>query len=103
MVDKALIEEAGRRLQRAAPEARVLLFGSHARGDGDANSDLDFLVIEPQVADRAAESVRLRRALRGLLAPMDIIVVSEQQVEEWGEVPGTVVHAALAEGRVVHG
>lgn len=103
MAETDVIAEASRRLVQAAPGARVLLFGSHARGQGGPHSDLDFLVIEPEVVDRRAESVRLRRALRGILAPMDIMVVSEQQVEEWGGVPGTVIHAALAEGRPVHG
>jgi predicted nucleotidyltransferase len=66
MIDATLIQEAGRRLTQVAPCARVILFGSHARGDADSRSDLDFLVVEPQVERRGEESVRLRRALRGL-------------------------------------
>lgn len=58
-----LIERAGRALLDAASSpARVILFGSHARGDAHEGSDLDLLVIEREVDDRAAESVRLRRA-----------------------------------------
>jgi hypothetical protein len=30
MIDEATILEAGRRISAAAPEARVILFGSHA-------------------------------------------------------------------------
>jgi len=104
VIDQRNIELAIRRLGAAAGEgSRVILFGSYARGQGRPDSDLDFLVIEPHVEDPRAESVRLRRALRGILAPMDIIVVSALQAQEWGEVPGTLIHAALAEGRVVHG
>jgi predicted nucleotidyltransferase len=56
-----LIERAGRALLGAASSpARVILFGSYARGDARDGSDLDFLVIEREVDDRAAESVRLR-------------------------------------------
>lgn len=80
-----------------------MLFGSHARGDADERSDLDFLVIEPAVGSRHKESVRLRRALRGLAIPADVTVVSEQHVEEWGGVHGTVIHAALSEGRALDG
>ena len=47
MFDDALIAEAARMLQAAAPEAQVLLFGSYARGEAGPDSDLDFLVIEP--------------------------------------------------------
>jgi hypothetical protein len=47
-----VIEEAARRLSQGAPGARVILFGSHARGDAGSRSDLDFLVAEPEVERR---------------------------------------------------
>jgi predicted nucleotidyltransferase len=99
VVDEELIAEAGRRLAEAAPDARVILFGSHARGEAGPHSDLDFLVIEPAIEDATEESVRLRRALRGLRVAADIVVVSEDEAEDWRDVHGSVIHAALAEGR----
>jgi predicted nucleotidyltransferase len=96
------IERAAQTLAEAAGSpVRVILFGSHARGDARPGSDLDFLVIEPDVQDRHAEMVRLRSALRGMRRPIDVLVVSEAQVEEWGEARGTVLQAALSEGRVL--
>jgi uncharacterized protein len=95
-----VIELAGRRLAAAARQpARVLLFGSHARGDAGAHSDLDFLVIERDVPDRHAEMARLTRELRSFGVPIDVLVVSEAYAEDWGGVEGTVIHAALTEGR----
>jgi uncharacterized protein len=100
MIDDSVIDEAGRRLLRAAPAgSRVVLFGSHARGEAGEHSDLDFLVIEPEVEDWGRESVRLRRTLRGMLVPVDVIVVSEESVREWRDVHGTIINAALGEGR----
>jgi len=63
------------------------------------SSDVDFLVIEPEVDDEAAESVRLCRALTGPPIPAEVIVVSEQRVRAWREVRGSLINAALAEGR----
>lgn len=102
MIDEALIAEAGHRLARATGgSAQVILFGSHARGDAHTGSDLDFLVIEPEVDNRRAESVRLRRELRGLGVAADVVVVSADHVAEWGEVKSTMLHQALTEGRVL--
>lgn len=98
--DDAVIQEAASRILKAAPpETRLILFGSHARGEADERSDLDFLVIEPSVEDPAQESVRLDGTLRGMLVPADVIVVSQESVREWRDVHGTVIHAALDEGR----
>lgn len=100
MFDDAVIAEAGRRLLRAAPSgSRVILFGSHARGDAGEHSDLDFLVSEPEVEDWGRESVRLDRTLGGLGVFADVIVVSSSSVHEWRSVYGSVINTALDEGR----
>ena len=103
MTDETLIAEAGRRLAEAAPEARVILFGSHARGEAKPGSDLDLLVIEPQLKGRRAESVRLREALGAIGVPVDLIVDGVEHVADWGGVKGTMVNEALREGRVLAG
>ena len=103
MFDDGVIAEAGRRLLAAVPpQTRVILFGSAARGELTQDSDLDFLVVEQDIQDRHAEQVRLRRELRPLGIPVDVIVVSERYAQEWGPARGSMIHAALAEGRVLH-
>ena len=101
MIDADLIDEAARRIAAAAPGARVILFGSHARGEAGPDSDVDLLVVEPRVDDRFAEIVRLQRLLAPLRLPADVIVVSEAHVVEWGDVASTMLHDALREGRVL--
>jgi predicted nucleotidyltransferase len=96
-----LIDEAAQRIAAAAPGARVVLFGSHARGEAGPHSDVDLLVIEPNVADQFGEIVRLQRVLAPLRLPADIVVVSEEHASEWRDVPSTMLYDALREGRVL--
>lgn len=102
MATQEKIEQAARLLAEAArPPARVILFGSHARGDARRGSDVDFLVVEEDVESSFEESIRLRSKLRGLGIPVDVIAVSASDAEEWGEVKNTMLHAALREGKVL--
>jgi len=103
MTEEALIEEAGRRLSAAAPEADVILFGSRARGESRPDSDLDLLVIEPDFERRGEEYGRLRRELRGLDVAIDLVVYRKREAEQWGDVPGSFLHRVLGEGRVLAG
>jgi predicted nucleotidyltransferase len=85
MASRDLIDKAGAALAEAAgPNAKVILFGSYARGEEKADSDLDFLVIEPEVRDHFGESVRLARLVGELGVPADVVVASEDHVREWG-------------------
>ena len=96
------LNEAVNRLVAAAHPLKVILFGSHARGDADDHSDVDLLVIEVTVSDRYEEMVRLNRVLKGPLIPVDLLVVSEQEFEQRSATPGTVEHIARRECRVLY-
>jgi len=104
MTDSETLASAVQALTRAAPLAeQIFLFGSRARGDAQADSDYDFLVIESELVNRASEMVRLRRALRPLRIAADVLVYSRDEVMRWGHQPGTALYWALKEVHVVHG
>jgi predicted nucleotidyltransferase len=103
----------GRRLPSGVAEAvailakemeprRIILFGSIARGDGDAESDLDLLVILDRFDSRFAEMRRASRALAPLKLPTDVLVYSQAEVDEWGDVVNHVINEALLDGLVVY-
>lgn len=87
-------------LLSAAPGSKVILFGSHARGQAYSGSDVDFMVLEPHVDDRCAEMVRLADVLRPLMLPVDVLVVSRERFEYWRDTPNTVMYRAAREGKV---
>ena len=100
MVDQAKIDMAAKLLLEAAPGSRVILFGSYARGEAQADSDLDFLVVEPEVLDRVAEMVRLAEVVRPLLLPVDVVVISEERFAYWRDTPNTLAYRAAQEGKL---
>jgi predicted nucleotidyltransferase len=105
MIDMQDIVAAARRLAAAASSpSRVILFGSHARGTATEDSDLDLMVIEKELPDKAAEYRRLRGAL-GRIAPgvgVDLLVYPLAEFERRSQVPGTVLHEARFDGKVLH-
>ena len=77
-----------------------VLYGSYARGEARPDSDLDFLVIEPEVEDHLGEVARLSQTLAPLMVPTDVLVVSAERFEYWKDTPNTVYNHAIREGRV---
>ena len=89
-------------LIEAAKPKRIIMFGSQARGEAGEASDLDVMVVEEGVSDRAAEMVRLNRLLRSLDIPVDLLVVSAEKFNYWCDTPGNVYFEAATEGEVLY-
>lgn len=97
----AWIDEAARCLTGKLPEgSRMIVFGSQARGDAQPDSDVDLLVIEPEVANRFAEMARLSTLLGQKLIPADVVVMSAETFERQKAIVNTLAWRAVREGRV---
>jgi predicted nucleotidyltransferase len=96
------LPEIIRRLLRVSAPEKIILFGSYARGDIQPDSDIDLLVVLRDVKSPRAEITRLRQALRGLLVPVDVVVATPQQIEQYGHVNGLIYQSALTEGKVLY-
>ena len=81
---------------------RVILFGSHARGTATAWSDIDLLVVLPSVHDNREATVAIRQTLGDLPVSKDIVVTTPDEVVRRSRLVGTVLRAALREGKVVY-
>jgi predicted nucleotidyltransferase len=98
----ALIEEMVRRIVRDFSPEKIILFGSHARGDAGADSDVDLLVVARCDGETRVKVVEIRRALADLPVAKDIIVVTPEYFGRYRDVIGTIVWPAMREGRILY-
>ncbi len=103
MVSEDEIRAAVAILVREAQPEQVILFGSYARGEATADSDLDLLVVERELRHQQAEMARLRKALSHLRIPVDVLVTDLPRLTStWADFPGSYLYDALREGKVLY-
>jgi predicted nucleotidyltransferase len=95
----SLIDDATQCLAGNLPEGtRLIVFGSQARGDAREDSDVDLLVIEPEVSSRFTEMARLSTLLGQKLIPADVVVISAAAFERQKIIVNTLAWRAEQEG-----
>jgi len=90
------------RIVEAVRPERVVVFGSHARGEAGARSDVDILVVADSNRPRYERAVPIYRAVADLPWELDILVYTPAEVREWSRVDQAFVTSALREGRVLY-
>lgn len=81
---------------------RIVLFGSWARGEARVSSDVDLLVVMPDGTDRREAAIAMRVAVGDVPLAKDIVVTTPNEIARRAHIVGTVLRAALREGKVVH-
>ena len=97
-----VLDEMVRRIVERFHPDRILLFGSHARGDAELDSDVDLLVVMPVSGSRRKTAVDIGVALRDVPISKDIVVTTPEAFEWRKEVTGTIEYPAAHEGRVLY-
>lgn len=100
-VQKAIDEMVRRIVARFDPE-RIILFGSHARGRGDVDSDIDLLVVMRVPGSKRKQAIEIDVALADVGLPKDVIVVTPDEVEKYRDIVGGIIYPAIREGKVLY-
>ena len=102
MIDPSDIQRVATRMGQAADAERVILFGSHARGDAHGTSDVDLLIIAQSNLPRFKRTRELYSLLRPYPFAMDLIVYTPDEVERAKRSPVSFVSTALREGKTLY-
>ena len=97
-----IIEEMVQRIIEIFHPEKVILFGSHARGEAGPQSDIDLLVVMRVEGSMRRKANEIDRALVDREIPLDLIVVTPEQFEQESLLAGTIVRPAVQEGKVLY-
>ena len=105
MRSKSVTKEIQRMVNRIVMEfqpERVILFGSHARGEGGPDSDVDLLIVMPVEGSKRDKAIEIGVALHDVRIPKDIIVTTPEEFEWRKEIAGTIERPAVMEGMTLY-
>jgi predicted nucleotidyltransferase len=96
------VQDAVRRLVDAFDPLRIVVFGSYAREEMHPSSDLDLLVVLPEVEHKRDAAVAMRRELSDLPVSKDIVVATPEEIEARRESTWHIIARALDDGITVY-
>ena len=102
MVSEQEISSVVSRIVEFYQPEKVILFGSYALGNADENSDLDFLLIKETNEHPLNRAAGIRKALRDILLPMDILVYTPSEISKDQARKFTFIYDVLRSGKILY-
>ena len=106
VVSETVLAEMVQAIVREVDPEQIYLFGSHARGEARADSDVDLLVVEREPFgprhSRFQQINRLYRALSSFRIPKDILLYSRDEFAKWRNSLNHVVSRCYREGKLLY-
>ena len=97
-----IIREMVERIVAGFQPDKIILFGSHARGDACTDSDVDLLVVMPIEGSKRRKATEIDMALADRSIPLDLLVVTPDDFERGRSEIGSILRPAALEGRVLY-
>ena len=98
---KMIKKMVNRIVKRFDPE-KIILFGSHARGDAGPDSDVDLLIVMSVEGSKREKQIEVRSALHDIRLPKDVIISRAEEFEWRKDIVGTIEYPAFREGEVLY-
>jgi predicted nucleotidyltransferase len=95
------IKDLSSQIVREFQPLKIILFGSHANGKPEWDSDVDLLVVMPFRGKPNRQAVKIRSRIDTTVA-LDLLVRTPQQISERLAMGDTFIRDILERGRVVY-
>ena len=103
-IQSDLLNETIERLKTEFQPEEIYLFGSHAWGTPDEDSDVDLMVIVPSSDERPIRrDQRAQKCLGRLAVPADVLVRTRGEVNRYKHLRASLFHQVLHQGRKLYG
>lgn len=101
---EVILREIVERLVATYKPEEIILFGSYAYGHPDSASDLDLLIIKDDSETLYRRTVHVRRLLRDpqRLVPIELLILTPQEVSERLKLGDQFIADILARGKVLY-
>jgi predicted nucleotidyltransferase len=102
MTDTKLLQQITRTIVERFHPRRIILFGSHARGEAKADSDLDLFVEMETQARPPERAIEVSSAFGLRPWSLDVVVYTPEEVRRLRGINGTLLSLIEAEGKVLY-
>ena len=96
------IQEVATKIASMCNAEKVILFGSRARGDMRADSDVDLLIIAESDQPRHKRTRTLYERIRPYPFPMDLIMYTPEEIKRAMESQLSFASRVMQEGKVLY-
>ena len=103
MATRSQIDTIVHKIVTSSRPEKVILFGSHAYGQPNADSDIDLLVITESDLPRYQRVRDLKKSLRGSKEAVDLLVYTPLEIEKWKDVKTAFITTVMEKGVVLYG
>jgi len=103
MISQEKIKEVINRIVKNVNPEKIILFGSYASGNPREDSDLDILIIKEMRMPRYKRSREVKKHLRGMKIPIDVIVYTKKEIKKWEDTKTAFINQAIKQGKVLYG
>ncbi|GAB5046980.1 nucleotidyltransferase domain-containing protein [Thermodesulfovibrio sp. TK110] len=102
-INSLLIQEIVKRILSVISPDKIIFFGSYIYGKPHLDSDIDIIVIKSDIKSKIEEYRKIRKSLKGLKYPFDIIVISPEEFNFYSlRWQNSVIAEANEKGKIVY-